>query len=93
MGGWEWIVLPLVVIALVIWITRSVRKGRAAQAARANLDPSVVGATLFTGAPTATYQLGPQSLPFEVVVAQGLERGYRLEAQSPTGALVFSRQS
>jgi hypothetical protein len=94
LGGFEWLLLPVLLIALVVWlIVRSVRKRGSVARTQASLDPNAIGAQLFTGAPTATYQLAPDALPFEVVVAQALQRGYRLEAQSPTGALVFSRQS
>jgi hypothetical protein len=67
------------------------REQKVAARARAALDAKDVCDGLFTGlTPTVIYEVTPSTLPFELVVAGAVERGYHLEARDK-GKLVFAR--
>lgn len=76
---------------LGIWLASSESK----DAKRALADASGILDRTFDGAPTATYQVTSRTLPFELVVQGGIERGYKLTAQQKTSdfssSLVFEK--
>lgn len=85
----------LVLPGLAFWILGPLVVGvqMSAARARAALDPKAVCDQLFTGAaPTVIYEVTPRTLPFELVVAGAVERGYHLEAQDD-GKLIFGCSS
>lgn len=77
--------------AVVLWFSSAMERARVAnERARASLDPQQVCDQVFAGAPAVTYEVSPRTLPYEVVVAGAIARGYRLEGESD-GVLVFAK--
>lgn len=90
---WTWVALVGVFVVGVVAVLVIVATG-GRHAKRALRDAPAILDQTFSG-PVATYKVNLESLPYEVVVSEAVQRGYRLVGQqnhtAHASTLIFER--